>query len=133
MNNARLLIVEDEAIVATDLQKQLSKLGYKVEGRAKSGEEAVRLARQFSPDLVLMDVRLMGPMDGLEAAKLIHRETGIPIVYMTAYANLIMNDPHQMQPPHLCVAKPFSLSHLHQVIEIALEQNAPPGTRSHLN
>jgi CheY-like chemotaxis protein len=124
MNHARLLIVEDEAIVAADLQRQLSRLGYKVEGRAKSGEEAVRLARQFSPDLVLMDVRLIGPMDGIEAARRIYHETGIPIVYMTAYANLIMNDPHQMQPPHLCVAKPFSLSDLHEIIQIALQYDA---------
>jgi CheY-like chemotaxis protein len=123
MNRARLLIVEDEAIVAADLQRQLSRLGYTVEGRAKSGEEAVRLARSFSPDLVLMDVRLMGSMDGLEAARRIYDETAIPIVYMTAYANLIMNDPHQMQPPHLCVTKPFSLPDLHEIIQIALQHD----------
>jgi FOG: CheY-like receiver len=108
MKSVRLLIVEDEAIVAADLEKQLVRMGYQVVDSAKSGEDAVSQVRQFSPDLVLMDVRLSGQMDGIEAARRIHGETGIPIVYMTAYANLLINEPQQMQPPHLCVAKPFS-------------------------
>lgn len=123
---ARILIVEDESIVAADLRKQLSRLGYKIEGHAKSGEEAVRLARQLSPNLILMDIRLLGPLDGLETAKRINNETPIPVVYITAYSNLLLDKFRDMQPPHLCVAKPFSLEDLQQVIEIALRSDVTP-------
>lgn len=121
MSGARILIVEDETIVAADLRKQLSRLGYKIEGHAISGEEAVRLARQLSPNLILMDIRLLGPLDGLETARRIHNEAPIPVVYISAYANLLLENPTAMQPPQLCVAKPFSIQDLQQVIEIALQ------------
>lgn len=120
MSGARILIVEDETIVAADLRKQLSRLGYKIEAHAKSGEEAVRLARQLSPNLILMDIRLLGPLDGLETARRIHNEAPIPVVYISAYANLLLQNPTAMQPPQLCVAKPFLVEDLQQVIEIAL-------------
>jgi CheY-like chemotaxis protein len=120
MSKRRILIVEDEAIIAADLQKQLQWLGYRIDGCARSGEEAVRLARQMSPHLVLMDIRLAGLMNGLEAARQIYEELAIPIVYTTAFANLLMQNPYEMQPPHLCVAKPFLIQDLRTVINIAL-------------
>jgi CheY-like chemotaxis protein len=67
-------------VVAADLRKQLSRLGYQKEGHAKSAEEAVRMARRLSPNLILMDIRLAGPQDGLEAAKHIHHESPIPVI-----------------------------------------------------
>jgi CheY-like chemotaxis protein len=116
----RILIVEDEQILAADLETKLRGLGYAVEHVATSGEEAVRLAQELSPDLVLMDVRLSGAMDGLEAARQIQEKTRIPIVYLTAYSDVFVRDPSKMQAPGLCVAKPFLISDLRDIIELAL-------------
>lgn len=74
MPKGKILIVEDEAIVAEDLSRKLERLDYEVSGMAGSGEEAVALARARRPDLVLMDIRLEGRMDGVEAAQIIHQE-----------------------------------------------------------
>jgi CheY-like chemotaxis protein len=125
-NTGRILIVEDEKILAADLENKLRGLGYTVENIATSGEEAVRLAQEHSPSLVLMDLRLSGTMDGLEAARLIQEKTRIPIVYLTAYSDVFLRDPSKMQPPALCVAKPFLISDLQLVIELALGTAGTP-------
>jgi CheY-like chemotaxis protein len=118
---ARILIVEDEAVVAADLTQQLTQSGYCVDGVANTGEDALRLAFELLPDLVLMDVRLRGTMDGTEAARQIQQRTGTPVVYLTAYPGVFIQDPSRMRPTNLCVAKPFSVSELRTVIETALE------------
>jgi CheY-like chemotaxis protein len=120
MTNGRILIVEDEKILAADLESKLLRLGYSVDKIAASGEEAVRLAQERLPSLVLMDLRLSGAMDGLEAARQIQEKTRIPIVYLTAYSDVFLRDPSKMQPPGLCVTKPFLISDLRDVIELAL-------------
>lgn len=119
-----ILIVEDEKILAADLENKLRQLGYRVDGIAASGEEAVQLARERAPSLVLMDVRLSGTMDGVEAARQIQANTHIPIVYLTAYSDLFLRDPSIMQSPGLCVTKPFLISDLREVVEIALRANS---------
>ena len=126
MRGARILIVEDEPIVAADLREQLTQFGYSVEGLARSGEEALRLATELLPDLVLMDVRLQGAMDGTEAAREIQRKTGTPVVYLTAFPGVFIRDPSRMQPSNLCVVKPFSKSELWNIIEAALESEDTP-------
>ncbi|MDQ7054267.1 MAG: response regulator [candidate division KSB1 bacterium] len=83
----RVLIVEDENIVALDIQNRLQRLGYEVVGVASSGELAIRVALDTRPDLLLMDIRLKGKMDGIEAAKAIIKQLQIPVVYLTAYAD----------------------------------------------
>jgi CheY-like chemotaxis protein len=123
-----ILIVEDEKILAADLESKLRQLGYRVDGIASSGEEAVRLAQERAPSLILMDVRLSGAMDGVEAARRIRAKTPVPIVYLTAYSDLFLRDPSMMQAPGLCIAKPFLISDLQDVMEIALRANA---TRVH--
>ncbi len=115
-----ILIVEDEMITAVDLRNQLRHLGYEVSGLAKSGEEAVRLSQELDPDLVLMDVNLSGAMDGVEASRRIQETRRIPIVYLTAYPNVFVRTPTDMQEPCLCLSKPFSVPTLQAVIEIAL-------------
>lgn len=125
-NADRILIVEDERILAADLEKKLRGLGYCVDSIAISGEEAVRLAQERLPNLVLMDVRLSGAMNGIEAARQIQENTGVPIVYLTAYSDLFLRDPSSMQAPGLCVAKPFLISDLQSVIEIALRGDQAP-------
>ena len=81
---ARLLIVEDEAIVAMDLRFKLEDLGYSVIGVARFGKDAVRMAYQESPDLILMDINLQGEMDGVVAAKPMRERHKGPVVFLTA-------------------------------------------------
>ncbi|MGI8961939.1 MAG: response regulator [Bryobacteraceae bacterium] len=101
-------------------------IGYQVDSVAASGEEAIRLAQEHLPSLVLMDVRLSGTMDGVEAARQIQENTRIPIVDLTAYSDLFLRDPSIMQAPGLCVAKPFLISDLRDVMEIALRSEGTP-------
>ena len=122
----RILIVEDEKILAADLEKKLRGLGYRVDSIATSGEEAIRLAQERQPSLVLMDVRLSGAMDGVQAARQIQENRRIPIIYLTAYSDLFLRDPSSMQAPGLCIAKPFLISDLQNVIEIALKSDETP-------
>ncbi len=84
---ARILIVEDESIVALDMRNQLIELGYEIVGVAASGEDAVASASAKNPDLILMDIRLKGAMDGVEAAERIRSELDVPIIFITAYAD----------------------------------------------
>ena len=87
MDKVQVLIVEDEAIVSMDLRYKLEALGYSVPAEISSGEEAVEAAIQLHPDLILMDIRLSGEIDGIEAAAQIRRQFDVPVVYVTAYAN----------------------------------------------
>ena len=120
--NLRVLIVEDEQIVAADLEGKLKRIGHQVVGVAASGEEAIPVAEELRPELVLMDVRLQGPMDGTEAARRIQRLTGAPVVFITAFAEIFLRDPALMHPPGLCLSKPFSLHQLRAVLDAAAEQ-----------
>ena len=120
--NPRVLIVEDEQIVAADLAAKLTRMGYEVIGTAASGEEAVEIAEAGRPDIVLMDIQLQGHMNGTEAAKRIHAATGAPIIFVTAYAGVFVRDPGSMQAPGICLSKPFSVNQL----KAALEAAKPP-------
>ncbi|OGR19326.1 MAG: hypothetical protein A2X81_03590 [Desulfobacterales bacterium GWB2_56_26] len=84
MSKTTILIVEDEAIVAADLAGKLGQLGYEVAGTSAAGEEAVELACRLLPRVVLMDIRLKGSMDGIEAAEAIRRRVNVPVIYLTA-------------------------------------------------
>ena len=86
MDQTRILIVEDEGIVATDIEWQVTSLGYVPVGIAATGEEAIALAERYRPTLVLMDIHLRGDMDGVTAATTIRERFGIPSVFLTAYA-----------------------------------------------
>jgi CheY-like chemotaxis protein len=121
VDNQNILIVEDEMVTALDLQKQLQKLGYGITALARSGEEAIQLTKQSSPDLVLMDLHLTGSMTGLEASQRI-REVNeeVPVVYLTAHPSILMRFPTQMQKPYMCLSKPVSIPDLRTIIEIAL-------------
>jgi CheY-like chemotaxis protein len=118
--NARILVVEDESIVQLDLQGQLRRLGYSVVGLASAGEEAVAKAAELIPDLVLMDVRLAGEMDGVEAARRIRAERQIPIIFLTAYAHATDSEASGSLRP--CVSKPFGTRELQAAIIQALSE-----------
>ena len=123
-----ILIVEDEMITATDLGNQLRRARYDVIGLATSGEDAVRMCEEFRPDLILMDVKLAGAMNGIEASRRIGETTNIPVIYLTAYPDVFVKTPGQMQRPYLCISKPFSLPELKAVIDATLAHSAlrPP-------
>jgi CheY-like chemotaxis protein len=127
VKRASILVVEDETIVAADIQQQLRQDGFRLNPIARSGEDAVRLAQELLPDLVLMDIRLAGSIDGLAAARLIQRSTGIPVVYLTAFPGMFLQDPSSMQDPNLCLIKPFAVSELRSIIDVALHPPAQDG------
>lgn len=87
LGRSKILIVEDEGIVAMDIERRLKRLGYAVTGIASSGIDAVEVTGRLTPDLVLMDVKLRGDMDGTEAARRIWESFAIPVVFLTAYTD----------------------------------------------
>lgn len=117
---ATVLIVEDEQIVAVDLEGHLQRLGYQVLDTAASGEEACEKAARVQPDLVLMDVRLEGTMDGIEAAQRIRRICPAPIVFLTAYTDTATLERAKLAEPYGYLVKPFVPGDLHAAIQMAL-------------
>jgi CheY-like chemotaxis protein len=87
MKKKRILIVEDERILAEDLKRLLTKMGYEVTGIAASGDEAIQSVQGQRPDLVLMDIRIQGPQDGIDVAEHLYAEYGVPVSYLTAFAD----------------------------------------------
>jgi PAS domain S-box-containing protein len=116
----RIFLVEDQRLIAADLENTLKKLGYQVAGYAASGEEAIEMTRLAPPDLVLMDIRLRGDMDGIQAASAILEHSDIPIVYLTAYADEETILRAKITAPFGYVVKPFNQRELRAAIEIAL-------------
>lgn len=120
MEQPAIFIVEDEAIVANDIKETLKSLGYTVPGIAKSGELALEKVKELMPDLVLMDIHLAGQMDGVETAGKIHALYGIPVIYLTAYADKALLDRAKVTEPYGYIIKPYDERELHSVIEMAL-------------
>ena len=121
---SRIFIVEDEQIIAADLEAKLARLGHEVIGMAASGEEAIHQVVSLQPHLVLMDIRIQGKMDGIEAAHRIQALTGTPIIFTTAYGEMFLTSPSVMVSPALCLSKPFSLYQLRTVLDTVLQNNA---------
>ncbi len=113
---ASVLIVEDEAIVAADLERAIRRKGYRPVGVACTGPEAIAMARNYQPEVVLMDYRLQGAMNGMEAARQIRAERATAVVYVTAMRNTVLPE---LRPGFRCVAKPFVLAELCAAIEEA--------------
>ncbi|HEX3034166.1 MAG TPA: response regulator [Thermodesulfobacteriota bacterium] len=117
---ARILVVEDERIVARDIQNTLRNLGYDVSAVATSGEEAIRRVKELRPDLVLMDIVLKGGMDGVRTARKIYYDFNIPVIYVTAYADEGTLNRVKKTEPFGYILKPFQVKELRSAIEIAL-------------
>ena len=124
MSDARIMVVEDEAIVAEEIRSRLTYLKYGVPAVAASGEEAVKLAEETFPDLVLMDIRLKGDMDGVNAAEEIRSRFNIPVVYLTAYADDETLQRAKLTEPYGYILKPFKEKDLRTNIEIALHKHS---------
>ena len=120
MSNHSILIVEDEAIIAEDLAGKIRSMGYQVAGRTETGEEALELTRKHMPALVLMDIRLAGAMDGIEAAQRIHNEFKLPVLLLTAHSDTATVKRAQLAKAFGYILKPYDERDLRIQIEMAL-------------
>jgi len=116
----KILIVEDERITAEDLAEILKGLGYQVTAVVSSGAEAIREVEANPPDLVLMDIRIKGDLDGAETAQILRDRFDIPVVYLTAHADHDTLEHAKQSRPLGYIVKPFHESELHASVEIAL-------------
>jgi PAS domain S-box-containing protein len=122
MSAPKILVVEDERIVALHLQQQLTKLGYQIAGMAASGEAALAAIAETSPDLVLMDIHIEGDLDGVDTAGRIAPELDLPVVYLTAFSEETTLERARATKPYGYLIKPYSERELHATIQMALER-----------
>ncbi len=120
MQKTRVMVVEDESIVAKNIQTRLKQLGYIVPVTVSSGEEALEKIESVRPHIVLMDVVLDGEMDGIQTAEVIYNKYKTPVVYLTAYADDETLERAKRSTPFGYIVKPFEVKELKSVIEIAL-------------
>ncbi|MEG3223943.1 MAG: histidine kinase [Methanobacteriales archaeon Met13] len=131
MAAVRILVVEDERITGEDIKRGLKKAGYDVPAIVASGEDAVQKAEKFQPDLVIMDIKLDGEMDGIEAAEKIKSKLDIPVIYLTAYSDeTTLQRAKVTQPSGFILKEPFGFLHkpfedreLHTAIDITLNNH----------
>ncbi|MEA2754545.1 MAG: hypothetical protein QOJ54_834 [Aliidongia sp.] len=123
MTGARIMVVEDERIVALHLRQQLMKLGYDVPAPVSSGEQALRQVEALKPQLILMDIHIDGAIDGIETAARIPADSHIPVIYLTAYSEQATLDRARTTKPYGYLVKPFSERELHATIQMALERS----------
>jgi two-component system, cell cycle sensor histidine kinase and response regulator CckA len=117
---ARIVVVEDEKLVALAIEKSLKDMGYDVPLTTSVGEEAVRCVAEIEPDLVLMDIRLKGSLDGIEAAQRIRSNFHIPVIFLTAYADEPTLERAKISEPFGYILKPFEEKSLQAAVEMTL-------------
>ncbi len=123
MNSVRILVVEDEGAVGRDIRKTLTRYGYSVGDIARTGSEALEMVRRVDPDLVIMDIRLSGAMDGIEAAERIRSSYGKPIIYLTALADEDTIARASRTEPEGYLLKPYNERELQSAVEIAIARS----------
>ncbi len=116
---AKILIVEDENIVAMDIRKMLLNFGYEITSIINSGEEAILEVRENKPDLILMDIVLKGKMSGIDASRIISQYFDIPIIYLTALSSDDSLLDAKSRESYGFLYKPFSANELNIAIEMA--------------
>ena len=117
---AAILVVEDERVVARDIQESLLRMGYDVIGTAASSAECLAHAEERRPDLVLMDIRIEGALDGIETARILRSRYGVPVIFLTAYADEQTVARAKETEAHGYILKPFRAGELRSAVEIAL-------------
>ncbi len=130
--SARIMVVEDEGIVALDIQSKLEGLGYEVPAVVASAADAIHKAGQIRPDLILMDIQLEGDVDGVEAATQINRQLQIPVIYLTAYSDENTLERAKMAEPMGYLLKPFEERELYAAVEIALYKRGTENEKARL-
>jgi PAS domain S-box-containing protein len=133
MSIAKILIVEDDAILAAHLEMILSQMGYQVVGLAATGESAVQTALEQEPDVILMDVHLRGEMNGIQAAAQIHQHNQVPIIYLTAYTDEDSLQQAKTADAYAYLSKPVRDRELRASIEMALYKRKIERRLTHLN
>jgi CheY-like chemotaxis protein len=123
MQMVKLLLVEDEFLIATLLQRNLQLAGYEVCELVSTGEEAVEWAKQEQPDLILMDIRLADEMNGIEAAREIHQHFQIPIIFLTGYSDEEVVEQARELNPLAYLVKPVTPDDIKPVIDSALKKD----------
>jgi PAS domain S-box-containing protein len=118
----KILVVEDEPIVALDLQQEVELLGLTVVGQAESADEALMAAEENRPDLALMDVRIVGSMDGIQTARLLREAYGIPVIFLTSYSDESTIKRAARELPYGYLTKPFQRRELKAAIEVGLHR-----------
>ncbi len=119
----RVLVADDEAIIAKELEKSLAAMGYDVVGIAASGVDAIELARGFRPHVILMDIAMPGTLDGIVAAETIKRELDIPVIFLTAHAEDKLIQRAKRVEPLGYIVKPFKEDQVRAAIEVAIYKN----------
>lgn len=120
MNKARILVVEDEAIIAMELESSLQRLGYEVTSIVDTSDDATKKAELDKPDLILMDIRIKGEIDGIDTAEIIRNKLGIPVIFSTAYLDHERIERAKITMPFGYVLKPIQERDLRVTIEMAL-------------
>lgn len=123
MKTIRILIVEDQVVTVMALKRELTSLGYLVAGTADTAEDAVRLAEETTPDLVLMDITLSGKLDGIAAATAIRGALGLPVIFLTAHADDTTMQRAMLAGPFGYLLKPFTTLELKAAINVALHKH----------
>lgn len=123
MTQTSILVVEDESIISMDIQNSLMNLGYSIAGAAANGLDAIKKVAELLPQLILMDIRLKGEMDGVEAAAEISKTQSVPIIFLSAYSAEDTLRRAKITEPYGFLTKPFEKRELHIAIEIALYKN----------
>ena len=121
MIKRKILVVEDERLIARDIAMQLGVLGYETLGPADTGEQAIEIAGELRPDLVLMDIHLGSAMDGIDAARTIRTQFDVPTVFLSAFASEANSARAQLAKPAGYLAKPFEDYELREVLEAAFK------------
>src|SRR3954469_24655646 len=120
IDSRHVLVVEDERVVAKDLQRTLTNLGYEVPVTVATADDAIRAAAERCPDLVLMDIRIKGARDGIETAEIWKSRFDVPVVYLTAYADQQTVSRAKLTEPHAYLLKPVKVDELRTAVEIAI-------------
>jgi DNA-binding LytR/AlgR family response regulator len=120
MERLNIFIVEDESIVAKDIQNSLTKLGYNVVGTANNGKDAIEKITELLPDLILMDIMIKGTMNGIEVTEKIREKMNVPVIFLTAYADEGTLSRAKITEPYGYILKPFKEIDLHSTIEMAV-------------
>ncbi len=119
LKDTRILIVEDEIVIASEIKLRLEAMGYGVIGIVNNGRDAIKKAQLYEPDVVLMDITLKGKMNGLEAAREIEKNNDIPVIFITAHTDRSTLDSARETSSHGIFTKPFSDDELQAAIQQA--------------
>lgn len=124
MDNIQVLIVEDDAIIAADIEASLSQMGFGVTDVLEAGEQVLESISKKKPDLVLMDIQLEGDMDGIQTAHLLNEKYPLPIIFLTANTDRVTFDRAKETLPYAFIGKPFDSADLERGIELAIQKFA---------